>query len=121
MIYTHAAAALVALAVGFGAAWKTQGWRHDAMELARTERAAKDLKRVVEVQDRAVADFIEEQRNAKPVYQRIVVEVDKIVDRPVYRAQCFDADGLRQLDAALDGRDPESSPGQPVPAAAAPR
>lgn len=118
MIYTHAAAALAALAVGFGAAWKTQDWRHDAMELARTERVAKDLKRAVEVQDRAISDYIEEQRNAKPVYQRIMVEVDKIVDRPVYREQCFDADGMRQLDAALDGRDPEPDSGRAMPAAA---
>lgn len=121
MIYTHAAVALVGLAMGFGSAWKVQAWRHDSMELARTVQAGKDLKRAVETQDRAVTTFIEEQRNAKPIYQRIVVEVDKIVDRPVYRAQCFDADGLRQLGAALDGRDPEPIPVQPVPAAATAR
>lgn len=118
MIYAYAATGIACLALGFGTAWQTQNWRHDALELERTQRAAKDLTRVVEQQDRALTDYIEEQRNAKAVYQRIVVEVDKIVDRPVYRTQCFDADGMRQLGAALDGRDPEPGPVQPVPAAA---
>ena len=40
MIYTHAAAAVFAMAVGFGAAWKTQEWRHGAARAAEIEAAA---------------------------------------------------------------------------------
>lgn len=77
----------------------------------------KDIARNVEIQDRAAGTYVQEQANAKPIYQRITVEVDKIVERPVYRDHCFDADGLRQLGAAIAGRDAESGAGQPVPAA----
>jgi len=40
VIYTHAAAAVFAMAVGFGAAWKTQEWRHGAARAAEIEAAA---------------------------------------------------------------------------------
>lgn len=40
MIYTHMAAAVVALAVGFGAGWKTQGWRQAANAAEAIESAA---------------------------------------------------------------------------------
>lgn len=116
MIYTHAAVGLVALAVGFGAAWKTQEWRHDSINLERVERAAKDTFRNVERQDSAVDEYTKGQANAKVIYRKIFVEVDKIVERPVYRQQCLDADGLRILGAAIDGANPEPSPVQPVPA-----
>lgn len=115
MIYTHAAAALAGLAIGFSGAWKVQAWRHDSAEKVRIERAAQDLKRATEAQDRAVSNFIQEQSNAKTVYQRIEVEVDKIVERPVYRNVCLDSDGLRELHRAIDGADPRPNPVQPVP------
>lgn len=115
MFYTHAAVALVAFAAGAAGAWHVQAWRHDSAELERVERAAKDTFRNVERQDTAVGDYTKDQANAKVIYQRIVVEVDKIVERPSYRAQCIDADGMRQLSAAIDGTDTQPSPVQPVP------
>lgn len=115
MIYTHAAVGIAALAIGFSGAWKVQEWRHDSAEKARIEQAGKDLKRAIETQDRAVSTFIQEQSNAKTVYRQITVEVDKIVDRPVYRNICFDDSGLRELHRAIDGTDVKPSPIQPVP------
>ncbi|SRR5258708_24650110 len=44
----------------------------------------------------------------KIVYRNITTEVEKIVDRPVYRAQCFDPDGLRDANAALTRARPDS-------------
>lgn len=115
MIYTHAAAALAALAIGFGGAWQVQAWRYDSAQLEQIERKAKDTFRNVERQDTAVGDYTKDQANAKVIYQRIVVEVDKIVERPVYRNICFDESGLRELHRALDGTDAKPSPVQPVP------
>jgi len=115
MFYTHAAVALVAFAAGAAGAWNVQSWRHDSAELERVERQAKDTFRNVERQDTAVGDYTKDQANAKVIYQRIVVEVDKIVERPVFQQQCFDDDGLRLLGAALDGTDTQPSPVQPVP------
>lgn len=118
MIYTHAAVGIVALAVGFGSAWQVQAWRYDSAQLEQINRAAKDTFRNVERQDTAVGDYTKDQANAKVIYQRIVVEVDKIVERPVYRQQCLDADGLRILSNAIDGTDAQPSPVQPVPPSA---
>lgn len=108
---------LVGVAAGSWGAWQVQNWRQNTIELQRIQRAAKDTARNVEIQDRATGTYVQEQANAKTIYQRITVEVDKIVERPVYRDQCFDADGLRQLGAAIAGRDAEPGAGQPVPTA----
>lgn len=108
---------LVGVAAGSWGAWQVQNWRQNTLELQRIQRAAKDTARNVENQDRAAGTYVKDQANAKTIYRRIVVEVDKIVDRPVYREQCFDADGLRQLGAAIAGGDPEPGAGQPMPAA----
>lgn len=40
MLHTHLAAAAVALSIGFGAAWKTQGWRHAAANAEAAQVAA---------------------------------------------------------------------------------
>lgn len=114
MLYTHTAVALVAFAAGAAGAWNVQAWRHDSAELEQIERKAKDTFRNVERQDTAVGDYTKDQANAKVIYQRIVVEVDKIVERPVYREQCMDADGLRILGAAIVGTDAQPSPVEPV-------
>ncbi|MES2888681.1 MAG: hypothetical protein V4739_11790 [Pseudomonadota bacterium] len=105
---------LVGVAAGSWGAWQVQNWRQNTNELQRIQRAAKDTARNVEIQDRAVGTYVQEQANAKTIYQRIVVEVDKIVDRPVYRERCFDDDGMRQLGAAISGRNAEPIAGQPL-------
>jgi ferritin-like metal-binding protein YciE len=56
----------------------------------------------------------------KTTYATITKTVDRIVDRPVYRAECIDADGVRSINAALAGK--AADPGQPdaaMPAASA--
>ena len=48
-------------------------------------------------------------------YKTIVKEVEKLVDRPVYRATCLDADGLRLANSALAREiTPSSEPIDPV-------
>ena len=43
-------------------------------------------------------------------YKTITKEVQKVVDRPVYRAVCIDADGLRLANSALRPDAPSSEP-----------
>lgn len=43
----------------------------------------------------------------------ITKEIDRVVEKPVYRDMCLDADGLRILSAAIAGA---TDPGQPAPA-----
>lgn len=50
-------------------------------------------------------------------HQEIVRESTKIIDRPIYRGHCIDADGLRILDdiaANAHGEDPASSDDRPA-------
>ncbi|MDH5857183.1 hypothetical protein [Lampropedia aestuarii] len=50
-------------------------------------------------------------------YRTIAQVVEKIIERPVYRSQCLDADGLRQLNdfirGATDELDRAGATGQP--------
>jgi len=63
MIYTHAAAALVAMAVGFTGGWKVQGWRWTAVDAERIQAEQEDarlkstaLTRAAERNDRETTD-----------------------------------------------------------------
>ena len=69
----------------------------EANAMARAAEAAASAK--------AAADLAAERAKKKTVIQTRTVYVDKIVDRPVYRNQCFDDDGLRCLNAAINGSD----------------
>ena len=67
-----------------------------ANEKARAEEAAKSA---------AAAKELEAERaKKKVVYKTITQSVDKYIDRPVYLANCFDADGLRDATAAINGK-----------------
>ena len=114
---TRLAATLLAgaLAGGYGAHQVTS-WAYESKALKTQQRAARDLARAVEQQDRAVAEFTKDQQHARIEYRTITRKVDKIVERPVYRNVCLDADGMRQLSAAIAGRaTPEPEPARPVP------
>lgn len=59
---------------------------------------------------------------AKVVYRTITKQVDKYIDRTVYRNLCFDADGLRDANLALSGSlIPAAKSDKPVPKPDAPR
>ena len=67
---------------------------------------------------KAAADLQAERSKKKVVIEQRTVYVDKIVERPVYRNQCFDADGMRCLNAAIAGKDSAGcKPDSAVPAA----
>lgn len=69
----------------------------------------------------AIAVDKKEQADAKEkvVYRTVKEYVDRIVDRPVYRNVCLDADGLRVARCAIRGESPDRcTPDGPVPPAA---
>jgi len=70
--------------------------------------------------DDLAAQLLAAQTARKTTYATITHNVDRIVDRPVYRNACFDDDGLRNANAALAGKaiDPLSA-ASAVPAASA--
>ena len=80
--------------------WEQAGAARRAREAAQAAAAATTL----------------ENRNEKAriVYRTITERVDHYIDRPVYRNVCFDADGLRDANAALRGdAAPVPDPAQP--------
>jgi hypothetical protein len=69
----------------------------------------------------AATDFEKDEAHAKVIYRDREKIVTKIVDRPVYRSQCFDADGVSVANSALAGtRAAPPQPDQPMPRSDAP-
>lgn len=94
--------AAVAAVLAFGAAWKVQDWRHDAAELERREDAAEVERLRARKADTAAVSHEEFKERERVVYQVITETVDRIVERPVYRNVCLDADGLAALKQAIN-------------------
>lgn len=114
MIYTHAAAFAIGLAVAAAGTWRVQEWRHDGIDLERIEAAQETERLRARAADSASAGHETFKERERVIYQTITETVDRIVERPVYRAACFDDDGLRQLNAAIRGTEPASR--EPAPA-----
>lgn len=66
MLWTHAAAAVLALAVGFGAGWRVQGWRAGAERAEAEQQAARDAAKRFEHASAAAAGY-EAQREVQRV------------------------------------------------------
>lgn len=103
MIYTYVAAALIGLAIGGTAGWQVQGWRQDRIERARLEREAEVRRHQARVADSAAAAHEADKARHRVEFQTIYSEVERVVEKPIYRNVCLDPDGLRALDAAIRG------------------
>ena len=112
-------AAAIAAAVAFGGAWKIQDWRHDAAELARVTAQQEITQENARLANRAATGFEKDRTKNETRTRTITIEVDKIIDRPVYRNVCLDTDGLQLIAAAIGRRDPTSQPGHALPGPAA--
>lgn len=118
MIWTHAAAALVAAGLAFSAGWKVRDWQAAAADLARMQTEQRDTLRRQEAAFGA-ADRLETTRERiRTQIQTVTVEVPRVVERPVYRAECWDADGLRLITQAIGPAADTAQPDGPLPASA---
>jgi len=111
---TRLVIALLILLFGFTAGWRVQAWRYAANAAESAEQA-----RELAVQRRRGADAAaatyEAERQRQAAQQKVITrEVERVVERPVYRNVCLDADGLRILGAAVDAARPAA--GEPAPA-----
>lgn len=122
MIWTHAAAGVLALAVGFAGGWKTRTWKAGSDEAVRMQQEAQDAARKVERADSASSMF-ETGRDAQRERIRVITkEVDRVVDRPIYRdGVCLDDDGLRLIANAVAGPELAGEPASALPAASSAR
>ena len=113
---------LAAVVAAFAAGWQAQGWRWRAADADRLETQRESERIAARVVDQA-AGAHEVERAAIRIQREVVTrEVDRIVDRPVYRdGVCLDADGLRLVAAAVGPGSAASQPAPGLPASAAAR
>jgi hypothetical protein len=120
-LWIRLAVLLAVLAAGSAAGWKTRAWKADADDRERIERQAKTEHVQREKVDAASSAF-ETSRAAEDVRERTVIkEVQRVVEKPVYRERCLDDDGLRILAADVDAANARRQPAPTVPAASDPR
>lgn len=117
---TLAAAALLAGAAGFGGAWWLQGLRWEAADGRRAAADAESQRLAQRSADSAAARFEADRARIAAQRRTLIVEVDRVVESPVYRGVCLDDAGMRVLAAAVAGDDP-GQPAPAVPAASAAR
>lgn len=119
MIYTYAATALVAAALAASGAWQVQGWRFDSRDKQRIEAEAEKRRNDEKSASLAATGFEKDKVINETRTRTVYVAVDKIIDRPVYRAVCVDADGLRLLNGAIRRTDDAGQLGGHLPGPAA--
>ena len=97
-----ATALLLALIAAWQADRRTQYRRGQADKAAEISLAlAKAAQKQAEQARQVSADYQAGKAEREQKERIRYVEVQKIVERPVYHSDCFDADGLRQLNAAI--------------------
>lgn len=102
---------LTGIAIGGTSAWKVQTWRQGYEQTERVERAGRDLVRQVENRDRATSAYLKEDDDAEQAHQAIASSAGAISGRPEYQHECFGADGLQQLRAAIGNGAPATRAG----------
>lgn len=120
MIYTYIATALVAAGAAALGAWQVQEWRYGAQEAERLEMVAKEQFRRADRIDTASVGHERDKAEIVTEFVEIIREVDRVVEKPVYRDMCLDDDGMRVLSDAINGPDPASKPAGAVPRPSAP-
>ncbi len=112
-----AATGLVFYALGAWSGWQVQGWRQGALRAQTVEQQARDQVRQVENRDRASAAYQTGEAHADKTHAQIRERVRNINAAPAAAGQCLDADGMRELGAAIDnGAPPAAGSGGTVPA-----
>ena len=110
--------ALLAAALAFGSAWKVQSWRWAAADAERIAAEQENQRLRARTADKASEGHEADKEEARVEFKTIYQDVERIVERPVYRNVCLDADGLRRLTDAIAG--PDRAAIEPAPAVPGP-
>jgi len=111
-----AATGLVFYALGGWSGWQVQGWRQGNLRAQAAEQQARDTVRHIENRDRASTTYQTGEAHAQQVHTQIRERVRIINAGPGAAGQCLDADGLRELGAAIDNGAPTpAGPGPTLP------
>ena len=99
MIYTYAATAIAAAAIGFGGAWQTQTWRYDA-QLSKIH--AQHATALADAHQKALDDTIKLQRTKDDAIKQAEQRAKQ--NAASAAAARADADSLRAQLASVQGR-----------------
>lgn len=86
---------------GTGAGWTARGYVADSRELAARKQADSNKVDAAESVSAAASQHSANEAKLNKDKETVYVEVEKIIERPVYRNVCIDDDGLRQLERAI--------------------
>ena len=120
LLYTVAALAVIGALGGLYYKVSNDGYQRGKGEVqGRWDEANRVARAAEEKKAQAAATKTEAVRvEIRYRTKTITKEVDKIVDRPVYRNVCLDADGLRLARCAIRGQSADTcKPDKPVPGA----
>lgn len=87
--------------VGSGVTYKITSDSFDAEKFQEQKIVeARIAKKDIKIDE--IADALEKARNEKTVeYKRVTTYIKEYVDRPVYRTECIDDDGLRAVNSII--------------------
>jgi hypothetical protein len=108
-------AALAIFAGGIAAGIKWQIGVVATRDLAAQQAALKERARQLDRIDVAATGHERDKAQIRTEFLTITQEVERVVQKPFYRDECFDDDGLQQLRAAAGGAASAGEPARAVP------
>lgn len=114
-------AALAAIIFAAGG-WAGMEWHAGQDAIAENKRiaATQEINREnAALLNRTSTNFEQDRSKNETRANTIIVEVDKIIERPVFRNVCIDDDGLRLLNSQIRRDTPAGQLGSAVPGPAA--
>ena len=101
LLYGVVALGILGMLGGIGYKIRESGYDSCKVDWAAAEVVAR--KAELAASEKAAVELAAERAKRKIVKQKVTTYVDKLVERPVYRNICLDADGLRCVNASLLG------------------
>ena len=118
-MYVYVAIALAAAIASGTAVWNIQNWRFDSERLAAAEQVRETEKMRRQAANKGATAHEADKVRIETQYRDVIKEVDRVVERPIYRNVCMDDDGLRILNQQIsraNGDPAEPSNAVPKPA-----
>ena len=110
-----AIAALVAALLSGTGAWTARGWLCEANEAERVAAEAEARAKQANVANAAATGHERDKVKLQTKFVTITETVEKIIEKPIYRTDCYDADGMRAHAHATSLTGAACQPSDPVP------
>lgn len=110
--------ALIAALLSGSGAWTARGWLCEAKDAERIAEEAETRDEQQVTANTAALSHEGDKVKLQTKYVTITETVEKIIEKPTYRADCFDADGMREHSYAVSLTGAASQPDYTLPAPA---